>query len=77
MTGHPHPKGPERGRVYATPEEALASGDPGIIVPIEDFRETLEDPRVAELMAAVEPMAVDAMTLEEYNERFGQPGGAA
>ena len=52
MPSCPHPRGPEYGVLYSTPEEARASSDePVMTIPVKDFLEYLEDPKTQTAVA--------------------------
>lgn len=67
MTGHPHPKGPEHGKAYATPEEAREAVEAGedvpIVIPRDRFMESLNNPKVQALLADAAEIDLDAVTV--------------
>lgn len=51
MSGVPHPRGFEYGKVYAAPEEALAGNDKPLIISLESFSEKLNDPEIGPVLS--------------------------
>jgi hypothetical protein len=68
MTGYPHPKGPEHGKAYATPEEAREAVEAGEDVPVEipmdRFMESLNSPKVQALLADAAEIELNGPTPE-------------
>lgn len=52
MPGVPHPRGPEYGALYPTPEEARASTEEHVwTIPFKDFLEALENSKTQTVLA--------------------------